>query len=167
MAALGALGTPSIVAVSARVDDTDANSSYCRLPHRLRSARKLCRNMGARTVLGKPMWTIPPTLCFPAGPLPLHFPPPAQSLSRLPRTVSSRGWNISKDRDSNTAIISKDHPAKQGAGAVLTRADLAGVSRNATQLAMFCRTNPWTLTFILIIYRPVTGKNKSNHALRG
>jgi len=55
MAASVALGMPSTTGVSARVDDTDANSSYSTLPHCLRSARKLCRNTGAHTVPWNPV----------------------------------------------------------------------------------------------------------------
>lgn len=55
MAAFVVLGMPSITGVPAQVDDTDTNSSSSRLPRYLCNARKLCRNMGARTVLWKPV----------------------------------------------------------------------------------------------------------------
>lgn len=90
---------------------------------------------------------LPPTLGFPVGLHPVHVLCPAQSRdclnrNRLPRTVSTQASNITKDRDSNSAIISKNHPTKQEAGVVLTKADLAEVSRNTVQISHVLQDRP-------------------------
>ncbi|KAK4812358.1 LOW QUALITY PROTEIN: hypothetical protein QYF61_018808 [Mycteria americana] len=89
------------------------------------------------------------------GPPPLHFPPAAQSFSRLSRTVSTWAWNISKDRDSNDTIISKNHPTKQGAGAVLTKTDLTEGKATVFYALLqkqghFCELHLWTLLGYLL-----------------
>lgn len=125
-AASVALGMPNVTRVSAQVDDTDAKSSYSRLPHCLCSVRSVAEPREPADSSG----SLCPNLALDSTSHPLlscrtptiHFPRPAQSISRLARTVSSQTLSISKDRDSNNAIISKKpSQKKQGAGTVLTQ----------------------------------------------
>lgn len=129
-------------------------------PDRPTAGAALCRHVGAQHT---PLETCVDCTFHPrlfCRTPPLHFPPPAPSFSRLPRNVFPQAWNISKDKDSKTTVISKNHPTKQGAGAGHTKADLAEVSRNAIQISHVLQDQPMD-TNLYINHLQISDKGKT------